>query len=60
MQFIADYANYKTDEIRGNKLMQDHIKQDALIKIDNAVADFYNGFITVDECILKINRAEKD
>ena len=55
-RFVNEYANYKSDIILNNDLMEQEIKEKNLQDIEKYIKSVKRGLITIDECIYQINK----
>ena len=58
-RFLKEYANYRKQDITGNELMQQSIKDYAVSRINKALAYRERGFITINEAVKLILNAEE-
>lgn len=54
-RFVSEYANYKINCCKENKLMKEEYKTEKIDKIHKALHLIEKSFITVDEAIKIIN-----
>ena len=53
-RFMEEYANYMKKELSGNPLLNKHVKVNWIAGIDEALALYERGLITVWEAMSKI------
>lgn len=55
-RFVKEYANYKSNIISNNDLMEQEIKEKKLQDIEKYIKSVKRGLITIDECIHEISK----
>lgn len=50
-RFMTDYAKYKRKELKRNLFMSNQIKYTWLKRIDDAIKEYEDGYISVDEAM---------